>query len=84
MEEEQEVFEQFSTSFKNVSVVTEKMINLLNQFEGSLTSLEATILPIHKTTKRQTTLETNLKESLEKTDLFISHLDTRYPFSFTS
>jgi hypothetical protein len=73
---EEEIFNQFSTSYNNVSIVTGKMVALLNQFEVSLTSLEGTILPIHKSTKRQTTLENNLKESIDKTDIFISHLDT--------
>jgi hypothetical protein len=76
LQAEEDYFGQFSTSYNNVAVVTSKMIALLNNFEVSLTSLEGTILPIHKSTKRQTTLENNLKESIEKTDLFISHLDT--------
>ncbi|KAI8365409.1 Cullin repeat-like-containing domain protein [Choanephora cucurbitarum] len=55
--------------------LSDKLVNILNSFDGRLLKLEASILPIHKSTQNLTRLANNIDATLKSTEHIIDCLN---------
>ncbi|RUS26452.1 Cullin repeat-like-containing domain protein [Jimgerdemannia flammicorona] len=63
------------TNLDKMAGLTEKMVGMLGSFDDRLVNLEASILPIHKSTQRLTHLADNIDKTLKAVDNIVTYLD---------
>ncbi|KAI8638473.1 hypothetical protein BD408DRAFT_23384 [Parasitella parasitica] len=55
--------------------LSDKLVNILDSFDGRLLKLEASILPIHRSTQNLTKLANNIDATLKETENIVDCLN---------